>query len=155
FSTARARESRGEATARKQPLSPPELVAWAERAGMLDPGAAPNVVNFSFDRSCNLACGYCREELFRPNAAERNLIATIDANIFAGSLDGTERIILLGEGDPFASPIYRDKLRQYDWSRHPALRIKIQSNGLLLTPAMWDSIAASHGATDWISISGG
>jgi len=135
------------------PLSPPALVEWARREDLLDPGSMPAVMNFGFDRSCNLGCNYCRKEIFQPNASGRALIAAIDANIFGSTFDGVERIILLGEGDPFASPFYREQLRDYDWSRYPQLRIKIQTNGLLLTPTMWKSIVRSHAAIDWISVS--
>jgi radical SAM protein with 4Fe4S-binding SPASM domain len=153
FCNAQACEYLRDANARGKVLSPLPLVEWVKQKGLVDPGTTPNVVNFSFDKSCNLECGYCRKELFQPSPSERESIARIDANIFESSLDNTERIILLGEGDPFASPFYREKLRHYDWSRHPKLKIKIQTNGLLLTPAMWNSMAASHAAIDWISVS--
>lgn len=153
FCNAQACEYLRDGNARGKALSPPPLVDWAKKQRLLDPGETPSVVNFSFDRSCNLECDYCRKEVFRPNAQQREVIARIDTNIFASSLDDTERIILLGEGDPFASPFYKEKLCHYDWSRHPKLKIKIQTNGLLLTPTMWNSIARSHQAIDWISVS--
>lgn len=153
FCNADACEYLRDVNARGIQLSPRPLVDWAKQKGLLEIGGTPSVANFSFDKSCNLECGYCRTELFRPSAHEREVIARIDTNIFDTSLDGTERIILLGEGDPFASPFYKEKLRHYDWSRHPKLRIKIQTNGLLLTPGMWESIARSHDAIDWISVS--
>jgi radical SAM protein with 4Fe4S-binding SPASM domain len=153
FCNAAACEYLRDASARGQALSPLPLVRWAADRGMLESGALPTVANFGFDRSCNLECGYCRKELFRPTASQLDTIGAIDANIFNSRLDGLERIILLGEGDPFASVHYREKLRHYDWGRHPRLKIKIQSNGLLLTPAMWSSIERSHSAIDWISIS--
>ncbi|HEV2833896.1 MAG TPA: radical SAM protein [Pyrinomonadaceae bacterium] len=153
FCNADACEYLRDVNARGIPLSPQPLVDWAKQRGLLETGETPNVANFSFDKSCNLECGYCRTELFHPNAEEREVIGRIDTNIFDTSLADTERIILLGEGDPFASPFYKEKLRHYDWSRHPKLKIKIQTNGLLLTPAMWNSIARSHNAIDWISVS--
>jgi MoaA/NifB/PqqE/SkfB family radical SAM enzyme len=110
-------------------------------------------VNFGSDRQCNLACSYCRESVFRPTAEDLARIAAIDANVFQSALADTVRIVLLGEGDPFASVFYREKLMRYDWSRHPRLRIKIQTNGLLLNRTMWRSIEASHDAIDWISVS--
>jgi len=153
FCNARACEYLRDAKARQQELSPPALVKWTQERAMLDPGPTPSVINMSFDRSCNLRCGYCRNELYMPGPAERQAVSHADANVFGSGLENTERIVLLGEGDPFASAFYREKLRHYDWSRHPKLRIKIQTNGLLLTPGMWESIAASHTAIDWISVS--
>lgn len=153
FCNAQACEYLRDAKARGKPLSPVPLVRWAEREKLLDAQQMPKVVNFGFDRTCNLSCNYCRAEIFRPKPLELEIIRNIDANIFESNLGRLERIILLGEGDPFASPFYRDKLQHYEWSRHPKLRIKIQSNGLLLTPSMWKSIERSHCAIDWISIS--
>jgi MoaA/NifB/PqqE/SkfB family radical SAM enzyme len=153
YCNASACEYLRDANAKSRPLSPPALVAWARAKGLLTVQATPRIINFAFDRICNLACSYCRATAFRPTSADRNSIRLIDGNIFDSLLVGTERIILLGEGDPFASPFYRDKLRRYDWARHPRLRIKIQTNGLLLTRAMWKSVAASHVAIDWISVS--
>ena len=153
FCNAQACEYLRDAKARSKPLSPGPLVQWATQRKLLESGETPSVVNFSFDKSCNLECSYCRRETFRPTPEDRTVIARIDTNIFASSLDDTERIILLGEGDPFASPLYKDKLCRYDWSRHPKLKIKIQTNGLLLTPTMWNSISRSHDAIDWISVS--
>jgi radical SAM protein with 4Fe4S-binding SPASM domain len=153
FCNAQACEYLRIANERNKPLSPKPLLDWAMKEQLLDPGSTPNVINMSFDRSCNLECGYCRTQIFRPTVEQRTVIARIDANIFESSLEDTDRIILLGEGDPFASPFYKDKLCHYDWSRHPRLKIKIQTNGLLLTPAMWDNLAQSRQAIDWISIS--
>jgi radical SAM protein with 4Fe4S-binding SPASM domain len=138
---------------RGEALSPPDLVAWSASRGLLDPLSSPRVMNFGSDRQCNLACSYCRETVFRPTEADHARIAAIDANVFQSALADTRRIVLLGEGDPFASVFYREKLMRYDWSRHPRLRIKIQTNGLLLNRTMWHAIAASHRAIDWISVS--
>ena len=110
-------------------------------------------MNLGSDKTCNLACSYCRKELFRLTDFERNRITLIDHNTFEELSDDTERIVLLGEGDPFASPIYLNKLRTYNWEKHKKLKIKIQTNGLLLTPAIWESIANSHSVIDWISVS--
>jgi len=137
----------------KEALSPPELVAWAKSNGQLDAGPSPRVANFGSDRACNLACSYCRKSVFRPTADDELRTATIDENFFSSTISTTKRIVLLGEGDPFASKYYRDKLTHYEWSKHPQLKIKIQTNGLLLTRDMWATIAPSHQAIDWIWVS--
>lgn len=154
FCNAEACEYLRGAQANGEALAPQELVAWSRAKGLLDAGASPAVANFGFDRACNLACSYCRTSRFQPDAEDERMVAAIDANIFGGSAPAElRRIVFLGEGDPFDSRLCREKLRTYDWGRHPQLRIKIQTNGLLLNPAMWRSIAASHQAIDWISVS--
>ena len=61
--------------------------------------------------------------------------------------------MISGCGDPLASKIHRDFLKNFDSKRYQKVRIKLQTNGLLLTPEMWKSISKCHYAIDWISIS--
>ncbi|MHC4267822.1 MAG: radical SAM protein [Planctomycetota bacterium] len=116
--------------------------------------AMPKIMNLAYDRTCNLACPYCRTEIHNP---KKNLNAAnapkIHANLFNQGVNGVERMIMSGNGDPFASQYYMDFLQNFDHKKYPDVRIKIQTNGLLLTPERWNSIAKSHGAIDWISVS--
>lgn len=138
---------------KQEALSPPALIAWTRNEQLINPLKTPKIINFGSDRTCNLACGYCRKSMYKLTQEGREKIQRIDTNAFKNLSDDTERIVLLGEGDPFASPIYLEKLRNYPWSRHPRLRIKIQTNGLLLTSDMWNSIRHSHCVIDWINVS--
>jgi radical SAM protein with 4Fe4S-binding SPASM domain len=153
FCNAEACEYLRAAYQQAESVAPAELVAWSGAKGFLNPGSSPRIINFAHDRSCNLACSYCRAERFRPGPAYHNEIGLIHSNIFASPLPNLQRIVLLGEGDPFDSEFYLEKLRRFDWSAYPDLRIKIQTNGLLLNPKMWRSIASSHMAIDWIAVS--
>ena len=153
YCNAEACEYLRRANADQVKLSPNALVEWSKNKGLLEYGRSPKIINLGSDRTCNLACGYCRKSLFKLTEAERERISLIDLNTFRGLSDNTERIVLLGEGDPFASPIYLQKMRTYNWAQHPKLKIKIQTNGLLLTPIMWESIASCHSVIDWISVS--
>lgn len=153
FCNAAACEYLRKANAGHTPLSPAPLVQWMRNKGLLDAGRGPKIINLGSDKTCNLACPYCREEMYKLTTTERQRIRLIDKNAFDELGDDTERLVLLGEGDPFASPIYLEKLRTYDWTQHKKLKIKIQTNGLLLTPSMWNSIANSHDVIDWISVS--
>lgn len=142
-----------DAALRQVPLSDPASVISATARGMAVEGGSPRTINFAFDRSCNLGCDYCRVSRFIPNPTELERIASVHENIFNSDLATLERIILLGEGDPFASPFYREKLCDFDWSRYPRIQIKIQTNGLLLTPAMWDKMERNKSPIDWITVS--
>ena len=153
FCNAHACEYLRKAAAGHVALSPPGLVQWLRNKRLLEAGSSPKVINLGSDKTCNLACSYCRKEMYKLTDTERQRIALIDKHAFEDLGDDTERLVLLGEGDPFASPVYLNKLRTYDWRRHKRLKIKIQTNGLLLNPAMWESIANSHDVIDWISIS--
>ncbi len=116
--------------------------------------ATPKIINLAYDKTCNLACAYCRTEFHNPKKihnAEKTL--KIHANLFNQGINGVERLIMSGTGDPFASRLYMDFLQNFDAKKNPSVRIKLQTNGLLFTPERWNRIAKSHSAIDWISVS--
>jgi MoaA/NifB/PqqE/SkfB family radical SAM enzyme len=112
----------------------------------------PRIINLAYDRGCNLACSYCRTELFNPKSAGYDVEA-IHKNLFLGGLQGVERLVIAGNGDVCASKLYMNLLKNFDVQRYPNLRIKIQTNGLLFTRERWEKIAKCHSAIDWISVS--
>jgi len=114
---------------------------------------SPKIINLAYDRSCNLACPPCRRTVHHIRDDIKENTAKIHQNIFEKKLNGVQRFIISGNGDPFVSQYYMDLLRNFDQDQYPDVRIKLQTNGLLLTPERWDSIAKSHGAIDWISLS--
>lgn len=115
-------------------------------------GSLPKIMNLAYDRSCNLACPYCRVALYNPRK-QVNHTEQIHTNLFAGGLPGVDRLVIAGNGDVCASRYYMDFLENFDAARYPGLRIKIQTNGLLFTRERWARIARAHGAIDWISVS--
>lgn len=114
---------------------------------------APEIINLAYDRTCNLKCPYCRLGTHNSQEYINQHTARIHDNLFGESLYGTQRLIIAGNGEPFVSRLYMDLLQNFDHKKYPELKIKIQTNGLLLTPEKWDSIAQSHAAIDWISVS--
>jgi MoaA/NifB/PqqE/SkfB family radical SAM enzyme len=115
-------------------------------------GALPKIMNLAYDRGCNLACPYCRVELYNPKKDVNN-IGAVHHNLLSHGLDGVERLVIAGNGDVCASRYYMDFLTNFDAVRYPNLRIKIQTNGLLFTRERWARIEKSHHAIDWISVS--
>jgi radical SAM protein with 4Fe4S-binding SPASM domain len=114
---------------------------------------APEIINLAYDRSCNLACPTCRNQVHRTQVSSEENTAAIHCNIFDKGLHGIKRLIISGNGDPFASPFYMKFLQEFDSAKYPELRIKIQTNGLLLDRDKWNSIEKSHSAIDWLSVS--
>ena len=112
-----------------------------------------HTIEISYDKSCNLSCPYCRQELFVCKGSETARLGKIHAKVFGNGRKGLKRIMLSGCGDPLASKIHRDFLKNFDSKNYSEVRIKLQTNGLLLTPEMWKGISKSHDAIDWISIS--
>jgi sulfatase maturation enzyme AslB (radical SAM superfamily) len=61
--------------------------------------------------------------------------------------------VVTGSGDPLASSLYREFLQNLDFSKYPKLQIELFTNGLLLTPMMWDSLHKINPAIYKIRIS--
>jgi MoaA/NifB/PqqE/SkfB family radical SAM enzyme len=113
----------------------------------------PCVIEVDYDKSCNLSCPYCRQENIIAKGSELTRLRRIHEKILGNNLKGVKRLMISGYGEPLVSELQMDFLRHLDTHRYPELRIKLQTNGLLLTPERWDSIHNSHYAIDWISIS--
>jgi len=110
-------------------------------------------MEISYDKSCNLSCPYCRQEVFMSEENEIARLGKIHEKVFGDELKGLRRVMVSGCGDPLASKIHRGFLMNFDSKSYSEVRIKLQTNGLLLTPEMWKIISRSHCAIDWVSIS--
>jgi MoaA/NifB/PqqE/SkfB family radical SAM enzyme len=113
----------------------------------------PKEVNIAYDATCNLSCPYCREEVFGAKGTAAGKAQTLHDKIWSGPLLDCEILTMAGNGDAFASRFYRDALRNFDAAKYPKMKIQVVTNGLLLTPAMWESVEAAHGAIRWINVS--
>lgn len=106
---------------------------------------APESVQFSFDRTCNLQCPSCRIELFTAN---RKKIEEVEATIEQIENEFSENIKILyitGSGDPFVSVGFRKFLRNFDPKKYPKLeRIHLHTNATMWTKEMWDSMPNIH-----------
>ena len=102
----------------------------------------PRAVNCSHDRSCNLSCPSCRTELII-ETERRDQISRIQRRINDEALRDAELLYITGSGDPFGSPFFRHWLRTMRRADMPKLEtLHFHTNGLLWTPAMWESIPA-------------
>lgn len=95
-----------------------------------------------YDRSCNLSCKSCRNEMvfFTSGIGYENPMRLNEKLIQDVFTESTERRIVLsitGSGDPFASPVFRDLLERIDPEKFPGLEIELFTNGLLMTPNHW------------------
>ncbi len=119
---------------------------------------SPENVMFTFDASCNLSCPTCRSE---------KLSYTIDSNeykdlnklcheITASLLKDPNTDLTLnitGSGDPFSSLAFRHFLESIDGTKYPNLKFRFQTNGLLLTPIMWERLSKIHNNIEHIYVS--
>jgi MoaA/NifB/PqqE/SkfB family radical SAM enzyme len=110
----------------------------AARRTRLDHG--PKKIVLSHDRSCNLACPSCRSSMIVAHKAEQaEMNALADRTIFP-MLATADRVRITASGDPFGSAHFQYVLRNLDQSRNPRLKVDLQTNGLLLTPALWERL---------------
>jgi MoaA/NifB/PqqE/SkfB family radical SAM enzyme len=101
----------------------------------------PIVVNFSHDTHCNLACPSCRVD-FITKAKPGTLVMH---KKILGALGDARMLILSGDGDPFASPLYRKFLQDFRPEQYPSVNvISLITNGILWNKKMWDSMPAVH-----------
>jgi MoaA/NifB/PqqE/SkfB family radical SAM enzyme len=103
------------------------------------------------DQSCNLTCPSCR--LSAKSASPK--ATAIDQAVFSSGVLKTVRCLNLGgNGDPFASLLFRKLLKELpSMDCHPDLRLSLQTNGLLLTPEMLAEVQATGKPVDKLLIS--
>ena len=114
----------------------------------------PEVLNFSFDNSCNLSCPSCRTNLIMADSNElvnnNNIMENISKN-FGGTVT---TMMMIGSGDVFASKTFRNFLIDFDIEKYPKIEsLSIQTNGMLLNKEMWNKMIKSRDLIKMINIS--
>lgn len=101
----------------------------------------PKVVNLIYDRSCNLRCPSCRDEILKLNREEQDILQKIHGVVTSEIVKSAEILSMGGTGDPLASPVIREFLVNLKKEDHPNLKvIGLQTNAQLFTPRLWDSM---------------
>ena len=98
----------------------------------------PIIVNFSYDRSCNLQCPSCRSELILHKLGSNSKLDKLHQSAieFVNYLidQGNEVIVkITGSGDAFASPTYWKYIKELSNGVDNNLRLRLHTNGLLMT----------------------
>ena len=107
--------------------------------------ARPKMVNFCFDRSCNLACPSCRTEFINVHGKERQSVEDKMRQVDEELCDDIEIMYLSGTADPFFSNSYRKFLVNLDPKKYPKLiKIHIHTNANLWTKAFWKKLHKIH-----------
>lgn len=98
----------------------------------------PKIINYAFDRSCNLSCPSCRTETIMANSKELKKIEWITTEIeevYGKELQG---LYISGTADPFASKSFRKLLTNFDRNKYPKVtNIHLHTNAILFTKEMW------------------
>lgn len=113
----------------------------------------PKDITVQYDRTCNLTCPSCRCDVYKAEKEEAQLIQRIHDRVWTDVIKDATRVTVAGDGDPFASPLYRQALRSFDPKKFPNVRLAFITNGLLLTPDMWQSISNCWPAIESINVS--
>jgi len=107
---------------------------------------SPLVINFSYDNSCNLQCPSCRNTLILHKIGENEKLVKIHEKVeklVEYLLEQGENLILniTGSGDAFASPTYWQYLKTLSNKKlGDNLKIKLMTNGILMTAERWNQI---------------
>lgn len=117
--------------------------------------AGPRTLNLGYDRTCNLKCRSCRDHYIGLSGSDLDAGRELQRKLFAHPwIKDVTRLFVTGHGDPFASQLYRELLTEViDAEAYPRMRIRIMTNGLLLTPAMWERMKKLHSLIETVSIS--
>ena len=104
-----------------------------------------NMVNFCFDRSCNLQCPSCRSELINYLGKDRDSVEEKLRQVNEEISATIKRLYLSGSADPFYSKSFRQWLINFDPTKFPKLSlIHIHTNGILWTPQLWNKMKKIH-----------
>lgn len=105
----------------------------------------PMMVNFCFDRSCNLACPSCRIDFINVHGKERQAVEDKMKQVDEELYDQVEMLYLSGTADPFFSNSYRKFLVNLDPKRYVKLHhIHLHTNGNLWTEQFWSKLHKIH-----------
>jgi radical SAM protein with 4Fe4S-binding SPASM domain len=112
------------------------------------------VLTLAYDRTCNLACPSCRSVFFKSDQAHELQARAISTQIIRSSmLESVARMIVAGSGDPFASSVYTDLLRNVPWQAYPHLKVGLYTNALLADESNWARFGRAVDRIDQVTVS--
>lgn len=113
----------------------------------------PEIINLCYDRTCNLSCPSCREDVFAANSAMRRVYASMESRLVLPLLEKAKIVIITGSGDPFASKTFRNVMKELTAEKYPNLRFRIMTNAMLLTPQQWNEFPSLHYRIEELKVS--
>ena len=135
----------------KSKISHRELASVAEER-QTELASMPANIILSHDRSCNIACPSCRRELILARKDEQAALNAMADNVIFPLLGQARKVRVTASGDPFGSAHFQYVLRNLGRSNNPKLRLDLQTNGLLLTPKLWETLKL-EGKVDQLLVS--
>ena len=105
-----------------------------------------NWIVFAIDESCNLSCPSCRSELVFHNKGEdfdRRMQISDHLVKLIQNHGSFLKFTLSGDGDPFASHVYRNMLEKLQIEPNGNTEIEIVTNGILIK-SHWERMSGIH-----------
>lgn len=128
----------------------PDLSTVSEQDRWVTPPTGfPSQINFSTDESCNLSCPSCRVgKVLHADGPEYERRKALDDKIWneilAQPKDARITVHITGSGDPFGSKVFRERLLSLDFTDRPNMRVVLKTNGVMLTPKIWNQMHKIH-----------
>jgi hypothetical protein len=117
---------------------------------------APRHVLLAHDASCNLACPSCRSELVNAKKEARDRMDEFADRVLIpliGNASSPVMMDICGDGDPFGSKHYRRLIYSLNPVDHPHVKLRLITNGMLLTPKEWEQLGQRQKMILSISVS--
>lgn len=103
----------------------------------------PEKLVLAHDRSCTLSCPSCRSSVIAANAAEATRLNRMADEVVLPLARDARAVRVTASGDPFGSRHFRHILKGLTRADYPRLKLEIQTNGVLFTPAAWEAFDLS------------
>ena len=117
----------------------------------------PKNMLLAHDASCNIACPSCRSSIITSKNAERKRMDDYADYVLLPFLENAKNgeitLDICGDGDPFGSKHYRRLIYSLDPVRHKHVKLRLITNGLLLTEREWEELTPLHNMIQSISVS--
>lgn len=110
----------------------------------------PYIFDVATTGSCNLKCIMC-ESNDKVIPVDELLNEMMFEKILPTSLPKMRNLYLMGNGDPFFNKACRHFMQNIDTTKYPNLQIKLMTNGMMLTPKMWETV--KHNRIESIHVS--
>jgi len=96
-----------------------------------------DTLTMAYDPTCNLACPSCRKG---PRGRSQRSREIQEILLGSGIFEKVVHLSSSGNGDPLASSLYWELLDRLPPDEYPALKLKLQTNGLLLDGKAWERL---------------
>ena len=105
----------------------------------------PEILQMSFDRTCNLKCPACRTDFIVQNSEGIGKVTKRIEEVTEEFGKTIKTIYTSSSGEPFASTATRNFFRNFDKTKFPKLKnIHLHTNATLWDKKMWESMSGIH-----------